>query len=161
MTDPIGAIEDRFPKLVAEGYGLTSVPTDAYNCVAWVARDIAQWWGPGVDGYYWPFPSQDDSLTSFITLFRSLGFEECPDGTLEADIEKIAIYGNDDEFEHVAFQRNDGSWSSKLGELGDIRHDRVDSIAGPGFFEYSNVVAYMRRSREPHPLAEQGLILPD
>ena len=56
-------------------------------------------------------------------MFRSLGFEECPDGTLEADIEKIAIYGNDDEFEHVAFQRNDGSWSSKLGELGDIRHD--------------------------------------
>jgi hypothetical protein len=132
VTDPVRAIEDRFPKLVADGYGLTSSPTDGYNCVAWVARDVEQWWAPGVDGYHWPLPSHDDSLTNFMALFRSLDFEECFDGVLQPDMEKIAIYGNDDEFEHVAFQRADGSWSSKLGELGDIRHDRLDSIAGPG-----------------------------
>ncbi len=161
MTEPVRAVEDRFPKLVTDGYGLTSPPTDQYNCVAWVARDVGQWWAPGVDGYHWPLVSHDDSLANFIELFRSLGFDECIDRSLEPGIEKIAVYGSGDEFEHVAFQRTDGTWSSKLGELGDIRHDRVDSIVGAGFFEYSMVVTYMRRTREPHPLAERGLILPN
>lgn len=159
MRDPKAAIEDRFPKLAANGYSLTSVPTDAYNCVAWVARDVQQWWAPGVDGYHWPLSSQEDSLDNFVALFNSLGFQECPDGALVSDTEKIAIYGSNDEFEHVAFQRFDGTWSSKLGELGDIRHDQANSICGAGFFEYSTVTAYMCRPREPHPLAEQGLII--
>src|ERR1035438_3172059 len=44
--NPKRAIEDRFPKLTGEGYSLTSSPTDAYNCVAWIARDVRRWWSP-------------------------------------------------------------------------------------------------------------------
>lgn len=153
------AVEERFPKLAPEGYRVTSAPTDRYNCVAWVARDVNEWWAPGVDGLHWPLESEDDSLVNFIELFRSLGFESSPDGSVAPGLEKIAIYGTGDEFEHVAFQRADGTWSSKLGELADVRHNRVGSITGPGFFEYSAVIAYMCRPRQPHPLAESGLLL--
>jgi hypothetical protein len=154
-------VEARFPKLAQDGYRVTSRGIDTYNCVAWIARDIRRWWARG-DGFHWPVPAADDSLQGHIVVFEHLGFCRCDDGDLEEGIEKIAVYGSDESFEHVAFQRPDGKWSSKLGELSDIRHDRLESIQGTGVFEYGRVVAYMRRSREPHELADSdtGLLTP-
>lgn len=155
------AVEDRFPKLLRCGYAITSPRADTYNCVAWIARDIQRWWEPDVDGLYWPADlGPGDGLADYIRLFERLGFESCATPALEDGEEKIAVYGANRAFEHVAFQREDGTWSSKLGELSDIRHDHLDSIAGNGPFEYSGVVFFMRRAREPHPLAETGLLLP-
>lgn len=154
-------IDERLPKLSGRGYEITSPRTDAYNCVAWVARDVHSWWEPGVDGFYWPPGLGDgDGLDDYIRLFESLEFERCADGQLEAGFEKIAIYGEPPEFDHVAFQRTDGTWSSKLGTLNDIKHDQLEPLAGTGVLEYGPSIVYMRRSRRPHPLAETGLIRP-
>lgn len=89
-----------------------------------------------------------------------MGFSPCTDASLEEGIEKIAIYGDSEDFDHVAFQRSDGRWSSKLGELNDISHTETSLLAGPGLFEYEPVVILMKRTRQPHDLAETGLILP-
>lgn len=159
--NPKRGIEDRFPKLIREGYSLTSTSTDAYNCVAWIARDIRRWWSPeDVDGYFWPWRDRDDTLPEYLRLFEHCGFHECTSGTLEHEYEKIAIFAAGEDFDHVAFQREDGCWSSKLGELGDITHQTLSSLAGPGFFEYAHVALFMRRVRQPHPLAHTGLLLP-
>lgn len=154
-------VEARFPKLVRDGYRLTSSGIDRYNCVAWVARDIRRWWARG-DGFHWPVPDADDSVSGHIRVFQHLGFRQCADGKLQAGVEKIAVYGTGDSFDHVAFQRCDGRWSSKLGELSDVRHDRVESIHGTGYFEYGPVVTFMSRPREPHELADSdtGLLMP-
>lgn len=155
-------IDDRFPTLAGDGYEITSSPDDTYNCVAWVARDLCRWWHPGdIDGFYWPRELDDgDSLSDYVALFEYLGFEACTEGSLVSGYEKIAVYGRDNEFEHVAFQREDGSWSSKLGELSDIAHPLERSLQGDGPFEYSPVALFMRRPRESHQLAETGLLLP-
>ena len=159
--NPKRAIEDRFPKLTGEGYSLTSSPTDAYNCVAWIARDVRRWWSPeDVDGYFWPWRNRDGTLSEYLRLFEHCGFAECVSGTLEDGYEKIAIFASSEEFDHVAFQREDGCWSSKLGELGDVMHKTLSSLGGAGCFEYADVAMFMRRVREPHPLAHTGLLLP-
>jgi len=157
------AVEDRFPKLLRDGYTPTSRATDRYNCVAWVVRETQQWVSPeDVDGFSWPHEVLGDgtSLADYERYFELCGFERCSDGILEAGFERIAIYGQGEDFDHVAFQRDDGAWSSKLGELGDIRHNSLASLEAPGFFEYLPVTVLMKRPREPHPLAHRGLLLP-
>ncbi len=160
MTPPEAA-HDRFPKLLPEGYVQTSPPSDLYNCVAWIARDVRRWWSPeDVDGYFWPWRDRSDDITEYVRLFAHCGFAECEHGHLERGFEKIAVYGSGEDFDHVAFQRVDGTWSSKLGEGADIRHDTVTALSGSGVFEYAPVMLFMKRQRQPHPLAETGLILP-
>src|ERR1039458_4642664 len=90
----------------------------------------------------------------------SIADSQSVSGTLEDGYEKIAIFASSEEFDHVAFQREDGCWSSKLGELGDVMHKTRSSLGGAGCFEYADVAMFMRRVREPHPLAHTGLLLP-
>jgi hypothetical protein len=157
-VDVRAPIDDRFPALAAAGYDITSVRTDAYNCVAWIIRDVAEWWAPG---YSWPLEINDeDALSSYVAFFEFHGFRQCADGLLVPGMEKIAIYGENDGFDHVAFQLPDGRWSSKLGELNDLRHESLDVLSGPSFIEYGPVVLFMERERHPHPLAERGFLLP-
>ena len=50
-----GMILDRFPTLKSDGYKKTSDATTQYNCVAWAADDIQNWWDPDKIGIlYWP-----------------------------------------------------------------------------------------------------------
>lgn len=154
-------IDDRFPTLAKHGYQITSQRDDTYNCVAWIARDPRRWWAPDdVDGYYWPYEAAGSGLADYVALFEYLGFEKCCDGSTDTGHEKIAVYGDSSDFDHVAFQRADGKWSSKLGELNDVCHAHEDSLGGEGPFEYPEVELYMRRRREDHPLADTGLLLP-
>lgn len=159
------AVEERLPKLARDGYRITSPRDDNYNCVAWVVRDVRHWWGPGVDGFFWPRNVGDDfaddgDLHEYVAAFSAAGFETCSDGVLEIGFEKIAVYSDGEYFEHVAYQCADGEWSSKLGALNDIRHASAESLCGPGLHEYSPIQLFMRRVRQEHPLAETGLILP-
>jgi hypothetical protein len=160
------AVDGLFPTLARAGYTITSPSDDSYNCVAWVARDLRRWWEPALDGGYWPRRVSEDELDAgdlpeYVRLFESLGFRRCADGSVVHGQEKIAIYACVGSFEHVAYQRSDGSWSSKLGKLNDIRHGETDSLSGPGTRGYPPVALYMSRRREPHDLAESesGLLL--
>jgi hypothetical protein len=161
------AINDRFPTLARDGYQITSLRDDNYNCVAWIARDRAQWWEPALDGGYWPreveeADLEDGDLDEYLYVFSLLGFTTCEGDGLEAGVEKIAVFGSPNEFAHVAYQRPDGEWSSKLGKLNDLRHGCVASLSGPGGFEYDAVYLFMSRPREQHALADSdsGLLLP-
>ena len=120
-----------------------------------------------MDGGYWPRAISEEELESgdlpeYERVFTELGFERCANGALVAGVEKIAIYANGDDFAHVAYQRRDGSWSSKLGKLNDIRHDDATSVSGRNAMEYPAIQFFMARPRQRHELAdsEVGLLLP-
>ena len=132
-----------FPRLTASHYRGTSPPDVAYNCVAWAAGDTGHWWQPGV---HWPVPtSRDDfGVGALEKAFRSLGYEACPDESLEAGFDKVAIYGFGFFYTHAARQLANGKWTSKLGKAEDIEHDSPDDVAG-GI--YGEVVQFMRRPR--------------
>ena len=156
-------LEGQALNLVGTDYAITSGATDEYNCVAWVLRDIRNWWEPGLDGARWPPELGDDeSLESFVACFARAGFIGCPGSDLEDGYEKIAIYVRDGEFKHVAFQRTDGAWSSKLGPRNDIRHGELTWLDGMSpVVGYGEALLFMRRPREVHPLADSdGLLLP-
>jgi hypothetical protein len=160
-------LENAFPRIVGRPYSKTSPITDDYNCVAWVSRDTDHWWEPCVDGAYWPRAVDpedlpiDADLPEYLEVFGSLGFVECADATLEPGVEKIAIYAEGQRFDHVAYQRSDGEWSSKMGPYNDIRHESTDVLIGARPGGYPAVALYMARDREPHAVAdsESGLLM--
>ncbi len=125
-------------------YRVTSPQDFRYNCVAWAAGTDEGWWWPG-HGFDWPFEhTEDESLSTFIRAFTTLGYEPCGNGTLEDGFEKIAIYQSSyGEVSHVARQLNSGRWTSKLGTLEDIEHGSPIELEGD---RYGVVVQYMRRS---------------
>ncbi|MEX2212917.1 MAG: hypothetical protein WD768_02240 [Phycisphaeraceae bacterium] len=85
-------------------------------------------------GYYWPETdgmwfdgiSRDGSIDSIIDAFRLHGYELCNDGSLERQVQKIAIYVSRNGPEHVARQLGSGKWTSKLGEGIDAQHALSD-----------------------------------
>ncbi len=95
--------------------------------------------------YYWPanFP-REDTITVFIEVFKGLGFELCDSDDLEADFEKIALYGMWGQVKHAARQLADGHWTSKLGQDIDISHYTADAISGPA---YGVVCQLMKRPK--------------
>ena len=65
-------------------------------------------------------------------------------------MEKLAIYGDEHGFTHVARQLENGRWTSKLGEQWDIEHE-LEAVAGQESawpaYRYGSVVAFMSRPR--------------
>src|ERR1035438_2199078 len=135
-------VEQAFP---ASGgrHRKTSDASPVYNCIAWAAGDATRWWQPSCPGYYWP-GEQSLKIGALVAVFEALGYQECDDGTLERDVEKVALYVLSDNYTHAARQLPDGSWTSKLGMDEDICHDSPDALAGT---DYSQVHCYMRRAR--------------
>ena len=114
----------------------TSPATDTYNCTAFAALDETRWWDPvPLSIYYWPSGiPQNYELSTYIELFKTLGYEVCADGSLEQDREKIVIYANQYGcMAHVARQLADGNWTSKIGGCEDIMHETPNSLAGDEF----------------------------
>ncbi len=137
---------DQFPQLAHDGYAPHSDPTPAYNCLAFAAGIDNEWWQPG---FVWPAELSDEdlSVTALIAMFERKGFELCPDGSTEAGVEKIALYGgarDEEEYEHASRQLEDGRWVSKLGKGEDIIHPRAESVAG-GL--YGELRYFMKRGR--------------
>ena len=87
-------ILDRFPALKSDGYKKTSDATTQYNCVAWAADDIQNWWDPDEFGiFYWPPDAPCEWTVNGLTAaFGTLGYKKCDNGDLEQRFEKIAIY---------------------------------------------------------------------
>jgi hypothetical protein len=133
-----------FPGLSRTPYQVTSPQDDRYNCIAWAAGDCGRWWWPDPLGQrYWP-PGVllDETLTAFENAFATLGYLRCADSVLEPGFEKIAVFADAQQFPlHAARQLPDGSWTSKLGELEDLRHE-LSAVAGT---EYGSPVLFMKR----------------
>ncbi|MFT4557125.1 MAG: DUF7689 domain-containing protein [Planctomycetales bacterium] len=133
--------DQTFPRLTAENHQQTSEPDVRYNCIAWAAWDMEHWWQPGI---FWPLEISRDEhgIGVLVAAFKSLGFVECSDGTLQSGFEKVALYGSTFMYTHAARQLPDGKWTSKLGKAEDVTHDSPGDLAGG---PYGEVVEFMSR----------------
>ena len=123
---------DRFPNAKTEGYTDRSPKCKFYNCIAWAAGEILRPWWPNSNMAYWPdnVPSRV-TVFAFLRLFRSLGYESCPDDSYEEGYEKIAIYALNQDVKHAARQLPNGHWTSKIGSNIDIEHNTIEALEGP------------------------------
>lgn len=138
-------IEEIFPNLLISGYSITSPATSEYNCIAWAADDTeACWWPDPFDLGYWPSAiPRKETLDAFIKAYELSGYVTCQDTRHEKGFEKIAIYvDSNGKPTHAARQLSSGKWTSKLGELEDIEHNSLDSLA-----EYGTVAVFMKRPK--------------
>ena len=153
----------QFPGLTDSNHRVTSQPTGAYNCVAWVDRDTATWFEPG---FNWPedllIDEGQPDLDAYQEFFRRKGFENCESPDQETGFLKIALYAVDGFFHHVAKQLASGAWSSKNGRLHDIRHDDLAALEGAGVLANAAPAVFMKRKYDgaDMPLEETGLLMP-
>lgn len=141
-----------------EGFCITS-PEDAdYNCIAWAfgRKDCWMWPDEQTDGVStWPQGTTDDiRIQTFVSAFKSLGYDICQDDTIEPDKEKVALYAYPDSEEctHAARQLANGSWTSKLGPSFDIIHSSPYTIQGR---IYGMVCCILSRNRQPSLATKQ------
>lgn len=137
---------EAFARLTASCYRSTGPSDIRYNCVAWAAGDTQHWWQPGI---HWPVPaSRDDfGVGALEKAFLALGYEACPDESLEQGFEKVAIYAFGFFYTHAARQLPNGKWTSKLGKAENIEHDSPEDVAGGICGE---VLQFMRRPLANH-----------
>lgn len=130
----------------------TSPESREYNCIAWVAEDTQQWWWPDpAETSYWPpsLPRKVD-IPSFISAFKTLGYELCSDGNHEIGHIKIALFcDNQDIPTHAARQLPNGLWTSKLGPDIDVEHD-LDGFGNiPRIVqEYGRIKVFMKKQHQ-------------
>lgn len=138
-----------FPNLVRGNHRITSNVDEKYNCIAWAYGVNNDWLEPN-SKYSWPIerdcPDDVEPSTAHIAaIFLAQGFEPCDGEALEAGYDRVAIYGaSQDRFTHVACQRDDGWWASKIGEFEDIEHETLAALEG---LYYGRVARILRRSR--------------
>lgn len=127
-----------------------SPATTRYNCLAWVAGENFRNWWPDSQGVgYWPPGAvRTETTQALLQAYGTLGFTLCFDGTLEAGLEKMAIYrqgaAGTEIPTHAALQLEDGKWTSKFGPCEDIIHTTADVVCGP---VYGRVLCYLARPR--------------
>jgi hypothetical protein len=130
-------MEEQFPNKTAFNNQPESCQTPRYNCLAWaVHNDLLNIW-PDQDNS-WPvvLPRQEtvESIVAFLVL---LGFQDCVDDQFDPAVEKVAIYARHGVPQHVARQKRDGRWTSKLGPLADVWHSSPNVFSCPGQVDYS------------------------
>ena len=139
------AMDQLFPLLRINSYQITSSATTEYNCIAWAACETDRWWWPDPLGIsYWPNNSpRAETLEAFIQTFQASGYQTCDTSDLEPGLEKIAIFTKlTGKPTHIARQRSNGRWTSKIGELEDIEHE-LESLVGD---TYGVIAQIMRRA---------------
>ena len=140
-------IEAIFPDLKAAGYRITNPATPNYNCFAWAGNDSRRWWQPvALHGFYWPEEVPGElNLTNFMAVYKRLGYEPCETAEFEPGVEKLAIYVESDGMPtHAARQLGAGKWTSKLGELEDVEHATLESLAS----FYGGIAMVLRRLQQ-------------
>lgn len=126
-------LEAQFPGLCGTNYDVVSPQTPNYNCIAWAAFDDHRWWWPDAFGlYFWPQGIQRAStVDAFVAAFVGLGYELCANADHEDGFERVAIFVSaDGSVSHMARERPDGTWTSKLGNSYDIIHIALTDIQG-------------------------------
>ena len=151
MRDP--ELEEKFPKLRAGGYSITSAKDKKYNAVAFAVGNLTRnwnWMPYPTGGYYWPPDIKgDDEISHWTQVFIIHGYSICEKGDFEDGVEKIALYIDPDGTPtHVAKQDVPSKkWISKLGGGYDILHDAFELLEGYEEHEYGTAVRFMAR---PH-----------
>ena len=146
------SLELYLPGLEGSDYEITSPATFEYNCIAWVIGESDRLWNSfATFAEYWPSHlPRDDGIDTFTLLFEDLGFERCDNDAIEDGYTKLALYGEQGRFRHVARQFPNGRWTSKLGLDVDIEHDLEDLIrrrSPASSYRYGEIVGYMKRQR--------------
>ena len=134
------SVEISFPNLKADGYQVTSPQSLDYNCIAWAAGDITQWWWPDDDAF-WPTKDRAVTVEVFVKVFATLRYAPTESEHLEDGFERVVLFGKDGRITHTARQLSNGRWTSKLGYDVDIEHD-LRGLEGP---VYGRVVQFLRR----------------
>jgi hypothetical protein len=132
-----------FPDLLSSSFFITSPTSPKYNCVAWAAEDVNNWWWPDDQGVgHWPKGvPRDETLEAFVQAFATLGYAVCNERALEPGWQKVALYALAGKPTHVSRQLANGRWTSKLGPREDLEHD-FGSLDGP---LYGAAVQVMKR----------------
>jgi hypothetical protein len=117
--------------------------------VAWAAQRTNQWWWPFTGqkrNHYWPLAERNEKVECFVRVFAARGYSQCEGGSHEPEWEKVAFYVDEHgECQHVALQLEDGSWTSKLGDFEDIRHETLRALEGG---DYGHARYFMKRRRD-------------
>ncbi len=137
-------IEAIFPNL--KNYQITSPADYCYNCIAWAAGDTKNWWQPSASPYFfWLRQDTSESLENCVKTFHLLGYKEESDSAFEPEFEKVALYTDADGLPaHAARQKENGLWTSKLGEAEDIEHATPEALEGDA---YGKVIIILKRPR--------------
>lgn len=120
-----------FPNITEEQYLLTSKRTDLYNCAAWALDIDDMWLDPSGQKYtWWPENiARDTSVSTYVELYKSYGYEICDNPSQEDGYQKIALHIQAGYVKHVSRQLRDTTWTSKLGGGYDASHD-FDALKG-------------------------------
>lgn len=137
-------IDKTFTKISANGYTVTSSPSEDYNCIAWAAGDTTSWWNNAA-GYRWPGVDRTPFVESLVAVFAGMGYEICDNSFLEEGFDKVAIYEIAGLWKHASRQLPNGHWTSKLGRYEDIEHTIPDDLSGS---LYGTVHCIMKKRRE-------------
>ena len=135
-------IDRQFPAAVGR-HRQTSEPDVEYNCIAFAAGVIDEWWSHA-PGYKWPV-TRSPLARSLVAVFKTLGFRPCDDDAAEPEYDRVALYAKAGMWTHAARQLPSGRWASKLGIDEDIEHDTPECLCGP---DYGEVHCIMRRPRQ-------------
>ena len=138
-------LEKLFPALRTSHYQITSPRTPNYNCIAWAASNTNLWWWPDNQYlYYWPVEvPREETITAFVKAYGLLGYSSCNSSDYEEGFEKIAVFTDDQgKPTHAARQLVSGHWTSKLGNLEDIDHEKLEDLCGS---RYGSVAVILKR----------------
>lgn len=136
---------------------ITSPKDSSYNCIAWAVQDNVNWWEPDARGeYYWPEGiSRRYTVDTYLSAYRTIGYEVCENQSTEEGFERIALYTDDyDVPQHAARQVSESKWTSKLGKSFDIEHPFIEEwteiICMPDFVwynlrKYGRVKTFLKR----------------
>ena len=142
---PEEELELVFPGLSGVAWEIASPQDATYNCVAFALGEVHRWWWPlrlPASGAYWPADAPPaETVDAFAGMLATLGFtvadgEESVEGS-----SKVALFAKGARTLHIAVQREDGRWASKLGTQWDIVHP-LRALEGE---EYGSVAAILAR----------------
>src|SRR5207248_217125 len=90
----VPSLEDVFPGLRGQPYQIKSPRDHRYNCIAFAAGDIRNWWWPDDAGEdTWPAGvPRVETVEAFQNAFATLGYVVCDDDQFEQGYEKIALF---------------------------------------------------------------------
>lgn len=124
-------IRQIFPALNQCHHAQTSNRDTRYNCIAWAAGDVSNWWEPSPFTFWPNTVAREYTLSAYISAFRTLGYQR--DADAAEDGEKVALFVDaGGKPTHAARLKRNGFWTSKCGRLEDIEHE-LEGIEGDAY----------------------------